>query len=79
MAAVNRKQVPLCRVHHMALHNHQLTEVERRKYLQGLLGLVGRKTDTVSSPPLRAKRGGEGRESVSARISFQRKLIRGSP
>jgi len=29
MAAINRKQVPLCRTHHNGLHNNTLTEHER--------------------------------------------------
>jgi group II intron reverse transcriptase/maturase len=36
MAAINRKQVPLCRAHHMALHHNRMTAEERLLYLQGL-------------------------------------------
>lgn len=29
MAAINRKQVPLCKEHHVSLHNNTLSESER--------------------------------------------------
>jgi len=29
MAAINRKQVPLCKEHHKSLHNNTLTDAER--------------------------------------------------
>lgn len=32
MAAINRKQVPLCKNHHIGLHNNTLTEAERTKF-----------------------------------------------
>lgn len=35
MAAINRKQVPLCRDHHIRLHNNQLTDEERNLFAQG--------------------------------------------
>jgi len=40
MAAINRKQVPLCREHHMALHYNRLTAEERRLYQIGLENMV---------------------------------------
>lgn len=36
MAAINRKQVPLCRPHHMALHHNKLSGVERLAYKDGI-------------------------------------------
>lgn len=29
MAAINRKQIPLCKIHHLALHRGTLTHSER--------------------------------------------------
>ena len=43
MAAINRKQVPLCRVHHMNLHRGHLTEWERLRFKEGCRSLVMRK------------------------------------
>lgn len=36
MAAVNRKQVPLCKAHHIALHQNKLTAEERLGFEKGL-------------------------------------------
>lgn len=36
MAAVNRKQIPLCSVHHLALHNNSLTSSERELFKNNL-------------------------------------------
>lgn len=36
MAAINRKQVPLCGRHHKALHNNTLTEAERALFKNNL-------------------------------------------
>jgi group II intron reverse transcriptase/maturase len=36
MAAFNRKQVPLCRIHHITLHKGALTETERIAFRKGL-------------------------------------------
>lgn len=36
MAAINRKQVPLCKKHHVALHKQMLTEVERKAFALGV-------------------------------------------
>jgi predicted restriction endonuclease len=35
MAAVNRKQVPLCKAHHMALHKNKLTPAEKELFANG--------------------------------------------
>jgi len=43
MAAINRKQVPLCRVHHMNLHRGHLTEWERLRFEEGCRSLIVRK------------------------------------
>jgi len=40
MAAINRKQVPLCKEHHIRLHNNTLTAPERVQYQEGLKRLV---------------------------------------
>lgn len=32
MAAINRKQVPLCQDHHVRLHNNSWTDGEREKF-----------------------------------------------
>jgi hypothetical protein len=34
MAAINRKQIPLCSDHHSRLHNDSWTMEERNKYLE---------------------------------------------
>lgn len=36
MAAINRKQVPLCKVHHQKLHAGQLSHEERQLYHDGV-------------------------------------------
>jgi hypothetical protein len=33
MAAINRKQVPLCKTHHIGLHNNSWTESERAAFI----------------------------------------------
>jgi hypothetical protein len=43
MAAINRKQVPLCTNHHDRLHNNLLTTQERELFRQGCKDLVGSK------------------------------------
>lgn len=40
MAAINRKQVPLCKYHHTALHQNQLTIDERQAFQEGTKDLV---------------------------------------
>ena len=40
MAAINRKQVPLCRVHHVNLHRNTLSEWERLSFTEGCKRLV---------------------------------------
>jgi hypothetical protein len=40
MAAINRKQVPLCRAHHKAVHNNTLTRVEKELFAQGCKNLA---------------------------------------
>jgi hypothetical protein len=42
MAAINRKQVPLCRVHHMHLHRGTLSEWDRLRFSEGCRLLVSR-------------------------------------
>jgi hypothetical protein len=32
MAAINRKQVPLCSLHHHALHNNNLSPIDRKLF-----------------------------------------------
>lgn len=36
MASINRKQVPLCRTHHVALHQNKLSPIERQQFKAGL-------------------------------------------
>lgn len=36
MASINRKQVPLCRTHHKALHRNKLSPLERQQFKVGL-------------------------------------------
>ena len=36
MASINRKQVPLCRTHHAALHQNKLSPLERQQFKTGL-------------------------------------------
>lgn len=36
MASINRKQVPLCRTHHAALHQNELSPLERQQFKAGL-------------------------------------------
>jgi group II intron reverse transcriptase/maturase len=36
MASINRKQVPLCRSHHKALHNNSLSSLERQQFKAGI-------------------------------------------
>lgn len=38
MAAINRKQVPLCKDHHIRLHNNTWTNEEREKFNYGAKG-----------------------------------------
>lgn len=40
MAAINRKQVPLCRVHHNGLHNNTLTDQERGIFREKTSGRI---------------------------------------
>jgi hypothetical protein len=40
MAAIKRKQVPLCRPHHKAVHQNTLTSVEKELFAQGCKELV---------------------------------------
>ena len=44
MAAINQKQVPLCREHHKAVHKNTLTRVEKELFQQGCKSLVNNKT-----------------------------------
>jgi hypothetical protein len=43
MAAINRKQVPLCREHHTKLHHDKLTPIEKLMFSAGCNKLIGRK------------------------------------
>ena len=36
MAAINRKQVPLCSLHHHALHNKNLSPIDRKLFEEGI-------------------------------------------
>jgi hypothetical protein len=36
MQAINRKQVPLCKPHHIKLHNNTLTQTELKKFKEGI-------------------------------------------
>jgi hypothetical protein len=36
MASINRKQIPLCRTHHVALHRNNLSPLERQQFKAGL-------------------------------------------
>jgi hypothetical protein len=40
MAAVNRKQVPLCKAHHIALHHNKLTPTEMELFSNGCKLLI---------------------------------------
>lgn len=40
MAAINRKQVPMCHEHHKKLHQNGLTEAERLMFGNGCKQLV---------------------------------------
>ena len=40
MAAINRKQIPLCRSHHQSLHLGTITMEERLRYEAGVKSLV---------------------------------------
>lgn len=42
MAAINRKQVPLCKTHHINLHRNTLTEWERLRFAEGCRRHVGK-------------------------------------
>jgi len=35
MAGINRKQVPLCKLHHHRLHNNQMSHAEREAFRIG--------------------------------------------
>jgi len=43
MADINRKQVPLCRPHHMGLHHNTLSETERLAYEIGIKTFISSK------------------------------------
>jgi hypothetical protein len=43
MAAINRKQVPLCQPHHSALHKNALTPLEKDLFQSGLKDMVSTK------------------------------------
>jgi hypothetical protein len=36
LSAINRKQIPLCKEHHMALHKGSLYEEERKKLIKAI-------------------------------------------
>ena len=40
IAAINRKQVPLCSIHHHALHNNTLSHSEKEAFRSGCKSLV---------------------------------------
>ena len=42
MAAINRKQVPLCKDHHQKLHGGKLTQEEREAFRKGCKELVSK-------------------------------------
>jgi len=44
MAAINRKQVPLCRTHHLQLHHNSMSAEDRVLFSQGCKSLVSRKS-----------------------------------
>lgn len=46
MAAINRKQVPLCGTHHTKLHNDKLTPEERKLYVVGCKALISKNKST---------------------------------
>jgi hypothetical protein len=39
MAAMNRKQVPLCKIHHVGVHTNKLTEAEKNAFIEGIRNL----------------------------------------
>lgn len=43
MAAINRKQVPVCKPHHIAIHKNELTAEERELFKSGLRDLISNK------------------------------------
>lgn len=46
MAAINRKQVPLCAEHHKALHNNTLSHDERELFKENIQLLKKRESVT---------------------------------
>lgn len=42
VAAVNRKQIPLCKSHHTALHRNSLSPLEREQLKTGIKQLKGK-------------------------------------
>jgi group II intron reverse transcriptase/maturase len=50
MAAINRKQVPLCREHHIGLHRGALNERDRELFTQGCRDLVDSQSPTKCKP-----------------------------
>lgn len=46
MAAVNRKQVPLCKIHHIHLHRNTLSQEERAMFGRGLRAMVQGKVES---------------------------------
>lgn len=55
MAAINRKQVPLCEIHHIKLHRNQLSENERDSFKIGCKEYVN-KGNKLSTPMIMPKR-----------------------
>lgn len=40
MAAINRKQVPLCKIHHVGVHTNKLSDAEKNAFKVGIQSLV---------------------------------------
>jgi hypothetical protein len=40
MTAINRKQVPMCRTHHLQLHHNTLSAKDRELFAQGCKALA---------------------------------------
>jgi hypothetical protein len=45
MAAINRKQVPLCKEHHQKLHQNQLSDAEKAAFQRGSKKLTSKHQD----------------------------------
>lgn len=70
MAAINRKQVPLCREHHKAVHNNTLTRMEKELFAQGCKNLVKTTKSRSSVHTIRRKNLLESRMMGNYHVRF---------